>query len=153
MNNKIVLVLVIVLFAGAYFAGKWLQTEDSEQQSVRQQMQYAECSPALQDCIAFIQGRKLVIRFLQPPSALKPFTVQLSIDELQADSVRLEFFMKDMDMGVNRYSLEPVDEHSWSTRVILPVCSLGRHDWVSRFEVVYGNQIWVADFDFQQVGN
>lgn len=153
MNNKIILLLVAILFTGSYFAGRWLQRDDMEQELPSRQMRYAACDPVANDCVAFIEGHKLVVRFLQPPSALKPFGVQLVAENLNPQNVVVEFTMQGMDMGMNRYVMQPLDGGSWATQVILPVCSLGRHDWHSRFEVVYQGNRWFANFNFVQGAN
>ena len=152
MNNKLMLLLVAVLFAGAYIAGRWLQPTDSEVQA-QYSMKHDPCSPARSECAAFIDGHRLLLKFLQPPSALQAFDVQLTTEGLDPQSVQLEFFMQGMDMGVNRYALQPVTRHNWQTKVTLPVCSLGRHDWVVRLKVNYKNTSWLADFSFEQTGN
>jgi hypothetical protein len=150
MNNKIILLLVVILFAGSYFVGQWLRRDDMEKELPSRQMRYAACDPVMDDCVAFIDSHKLVIRFLQPPSALKPFGVQLVADTINPQSIVVEFSMRGMDMGMNRYSLQPLDGGAWATQVTLPVCSLGRHDWDSRFEVVYQGNRWFANFSFVQ---
>ena len=153
MNNKILLITVCVLFVGSYFAGQWLQSTGSESKPADFAMQYENCSPVLHDCEAHIQGHRLVIKFLQEPSALTPFTVRLRTEGFHPSSINVEFTMQGMDMGFNRYRLQPVTDGVWETRVTLPVCSLGRNDWSSRLEIDYQDKTWFADFDFEQSGN
>lgn len=43
--------------------------------------------------------------------------------------------MVDMDMGVNRYRLEPAGAGVWQANVVLPVCVAGRSNWIMTLEV------------------
>jgi len=151
MNNKLITLLIFGLFASAYFVGQWLQSHNGQKNMAQKDMRYEPCSPALNDCVAFIGQHKLVISFSGPPSALQPFQVRLLGENITPDSVSVEFAMRGMDMGMNRYALKPVSKATWSREVILPVCSLGRHDWESRFEVDYQGVRWLAIFNFEQV--
>lgn len=153
MNNKLVIVLIAGLFGGAYVAGHWLQPTAVEDKPANREMRYESCNPAVNDCISFINDHKLVVKFLQQPSALKPFTVAVFVDNIKPDTVYVEFAMRGMDMGLNRFPLEYTAEHTWTSDVILPICSLGRKDWVSQLQVVYQGHTWFADFNFEQTGN
>jgi len=153
MNNKFIPLLILGLFAGAYFVGQWLQSHNGQAEMAQKPMRYDSCNPATTNCVAFIGQHKLVISFSRSPSALQPFQVRLQGENIRPDSVSVEFAMRGMDMGMNRYALKPVSEAAWGSEVILPVCSLGRHDWESRFEVVYQGVRWLAIFNFEQASN
>jgi hypothetical protein len=58
-----------------------------------------------------------------------------------------------MDMGVNVFTLMPKTARQWQAQAVLPVCSLGRNDWVVRLHVMYQGEHHVADFDFEQMPN
>ncbi|MEO1767230.1 hypothetical protein V6E02_08405 [Thiobacter sp. AK1] len=68
------------------------------------------------------------IRTDAAPSALSPFT--LTVQAAGAREVVAEFVMVGMDMGLNRYRLQPTGAGRFSARVTLPVCVSGRRDWV-----------------------
>jgi hypothetical protein len=45
--------------------------------------------------------------------------------------VEVTFFMRGMDMGLNRYRLDADTRGEWKGRVTLPVCMSGRSDWIA----------------------
>lgn len=58
---------------------------------------------------------------------LKPF--ELWVRAEGAGKVQASFSMSGMDMGFNLYTLRPDGRGAYRTRVILPMCVTGRHDW------------------------
>lgn len=68
------------------------------------------------------------VRSDAPPSALRPF--RLTVEAPGAREVHAEFVMPGMDMGLNRYRLQPEGEGRFAARVVLPVCVSGRREWV-----------------------
>lgn len=73
----------------------------------------------------------LELRFLQPPSVMQPF--DLEVISTGAD-IHASFQMRGMEMGLNRYRLLR-EANKWRARVMLPACVQGRHDWLLRLEV------------------
>ncbi len=74
------------------------------------------------------------VRFSTAPVVLTPFV--LEVEAPGAKQVSASFSMLDMDMGENRYQLEPQrDGSSWRHMIILPVCIAGRSDWQLRLDV------------------
>ncbi|MDO5686227.1 MAG: hypothetical protein Q4G42_02370 [Neisseria sp.] len=62
-----------------------------------------------------------------------PFRMRLLNAPAATQSVYVEFSMKDMDMGFNRYKLLPPDadhEHWYADTVRLPVCVVARKDYL-----------------------
>lgn len=82
-------------------------------------------------CSTLQQGCTLpdgsVLRFADGPRQRSPFTLTLSKQGGEAPTV--EFSMRDMDMGFNRYRFVDGGDH-WQARVTLPACVSGSPDWL-----------------------
>ncbi len=108
------------------------------------------CDAALSSCTA--EGAGIVMN-LQLPAAVRtlqrfPMRLELS-SEQSVEAVMVSLEMVGMDMGSNRYVLQPVTgTNGWQASVMLPVCSQGRSDWVARFTVNTGSGNYVAVFPF-----
>lgn len=150
MNNKIILLLAALLFVGAYFGGRLLQLPgDVEHATPTHNMDYASCNPAQQSCLTHINNQKLQFRFMQHPSGLTPFAGVLQT-RLPLQEVYVSFSMRGMDMGFNRFSLQQNPSGDWVANMLLPVCSLGRNDWMVELWVKYQDAYWRAQFEFEQ---
>lgn len=69
-----------------------------------------------------------VLRFVDPPVQGRPFT--LVLDGVAAGvEPNVEFTMRDMDMGFNRYRFVRAGKR-WQARVTLPACVSGSRDWL-----------------------
>ncbi len=79
---------------------------------------------------------KQVIAILLPKEIpyLQPFPVKVKLDSRSKESIKqleIQFSMKKMKMGKNIFNLKQVeDSEYWTTKVVLPVCVSGRHDWI-----------------------
>lgn len=82
------------------------------------------------------------LRFLQKPSALQPFAVEVTAPAKAAPHLR--FLMQGMEMGMNRYRLLGEDGTHWHANVTLPACVQGRHDWMLQLEI--GNKTYEMPF-------
>lgn len=82
-----------------------------------------------------------VLTFTQAPQGAKPFDLTLS--KQPGDAPALEFAMRDMDMGFNRYRLADGGPQ-WQARVTLPVCVTGSHDW--QLLVIHADRRYRIDF-------
>jgi len=67
---------------------------------------------------------------------MQPFRVELEVTGLPpaiVTEVVVSFAMAGMDMGLNRYRLDPGSEPGrWRGQVTLPICSSGRTDWLAQ---------------------
>lgn len=73
------------------------------------------------------------VRFSVAPESLKPFVIILSHPRLK--KVSLSFQMMGMDMGYNRYELARASDGAWTARIILPVCTASRADWIAEIQL------------------
>lgn len=112
----------------------------------------AGCDSARHACVASGKDLEFEVRLGPPVRPMEPFEIRLRglRDTLAADAqVSMEFQMRGMDMGLNRYRLERAADGAWQGRAILPVCTTGRSDWLARVEVVQRGQRWSAELPFE----
>lgn len=108
------------------------------------------CDPAASSCEAVDDtepGRRLRLRVEPGASPLRPFRVEVWLDgfESSPSEVSLSFAMADMYMGENRYLLRPAGD-AWAARVILPICTTRRIDWLATISVSGGDAVVRATF-------
>ena len=151
-NMKVVFIFVLVL--GLTFAlGKWLGSEKKAGSSDLV-LNSSLCDPTISIC-EFKYGQEIFnIEFQGLPSGLVPFDVLVNsktihVDSTQVDSIELSFDMKGMDMGYNVHKLNKSGS-GWNAKVILPICSLARNDWVVNVKVVIDNEPQITEFRFSQ---
>jgi hypothetical protein len=56
-------------------------------------------------------------------------TLQVELESLEAQAVRVDIRGLNMDMGLNRTRLRRVADGSWQGETVLPVCSQRRMEW------------------------
>ena len=63
--------------------------------------------------------------------------------DFNVDKIFVDFKMKNMNMGINRFSLKndysDTKNSKWFGIVLLPICVTGRADWIASFEVTTNN--------------
>lgn len=92
-----------------------------------------QCANPVAGCVVPVGGRQAEVRFLSSPVPLQAFELVAKISD--AKSVSADFSMQGMDMGPNRYMLQPVTKDEWRGRAILPVCVSGVSNWVLLLEL------------------
>jgi len=148
MNNLVSIIFILVIFIIIYFSGRFLHKfEDTVEQEVY--IDSPECSPAISSCRAVFDGGEISVHFLQKPSALTPFDVELLTKNFDAAEITATFVMNNMDMGINAFSLVHQSKDAWRVKAILPICSLARSDWVVELRVKYKNKILRTDYSFE----
>ena len=154
MKNKFIIIFVVLVFIGSYFAGKFLDQSNLATTSIDQyekvSMTHKPCNPAFNVCAANIENDMVTMEFLQPPSPLNKFEIRVVTGRLNVEKVMVDFNMKDMNMGLNRVQLDHKGNGVWVASTILPVCTLRRNDWVSQLQLLRQNKLWLADFEFEQ---
>jgi len=144
MKLSIVIILIFVL---SYFAGQWLQGEKSVSTPVS--IFQSDCDLKKSACEVVDGVYKYSVQFEGEVSPLKPFTIFLKTDKPEPISVNTEFLMEGMDMGFTKQPLLKKNSN-WQAEVILPVCSLGRKDWILKLSAVYASEIHQLEFKFSQ---
>lgn len=109
------------------------------------------CSPVGGPCTASDPPRMLALTLSGDVRPLRPFDLILRLPDTalaQAGQASVDFIMIGMDMGLNRYTLTRQADGSFRAKVILPVCSSGRSDWVAKVSAIVGKEMWAAEFPF-----
>lgn len=68
------------------------------------------------------------------PQIMKPFQLNLAIENNAVSEVYASFGMDGMEMGLNRYKMTRAGENQWQAEVTLPVCVRGRADWIMQID-------------------
>jgi len=113
-------------------------------------------SQAQEGCTAQSEPRALTLKMSGDVRPLRPFELRLIVPEAaraQVMSASVDFIMVGMDMGINRYSLLKQENGDFVGKVILPVCSIGRSDWLAQLSVVVSlpggaQEMWTAEMPF-----
>ncbi|MDD2894307.1 MAG: hypothetical protein PHF20_10315, partial [Halothiobacillaceae bacterium] len=102
-------------------------------------------------------ARAMTLKMAGDVRPLRPFELRLILPEAvraQAVEASVDFVMVGMDMGINRYTLLKQADGDFVGKVILPVCSIGRSDWIAKLSVVLNlpgsgaQEMWMADVPF-----
>ena len=139
------LLLIAAIFILSYLAGHWLQQGEQETGELHK----SSCDPSEQLCRETVAENQFELLFDGEPSPLVPFNVVVTSLQAEILSMQVTFEMEGMDMGFNQYSLEQVG-NQWRARVILPVCSQSRGDWLMNLKIKTPSKTSVVQFSFAQ---
>jgi hypothetical protein len=126
-----------------------------EQNEERRSLGGAEnCDAALSSCRVSDGAISVVLTMGPGVKPLQPFPFTLLIEggEVAAQSVVADFQMQGMEMGTNRYRLQP-QQGNWQATVTLPVCSASRMDWLAVVEFTLDGEPLQAVFPFHTEAN
>jgi len=111
------------------------------------------CQVQKQSCKSELDELKLKISFDKDIYYLKPFNFSVRTKKTgnnDIDSIKINFKMKNMDMGINQFSLKKLNtenkEQLWQGTALLPICVTGRADWFSELEIVTKNSKHIVSF-------
>ena len=140
MNKKIIIgVFLVAVFAVFIMINiKW--SEESKEQVVII-IPDVKCNAQKKVCKIELDGLNVELSFDNNIYYLKPFNVFVwSETDFNVKSIQVDFKMKNMNMGVNRFSLRKDEiknqKQKWQGKALLPVCVTGRADWLAELEVV-----------------
>ena len=136
---------LVFVFLGSYLLGLFLAVDKKQNVSVYK----SPCNILHESCLIHDNEVEYTIFFKGEPSPLTAFSVQLLTEKFQPSTVKVAFEMEGMNMGSNLYSLKNNGE-AWSADVLLPVCSLGRNDWVLRVYFSYNEKVQLTELKFSQ---
>lgn len=91
------------------------------------------CPDLRRACQFNIHGQPATVSFSPGPLLLKPFMLIVQAQDVR--SVSADFAMNGMDMGPNRYRLEPGASGAWQAKIVLPVCTAGQSDWILTLDI------------------
>lgn len=137
LKNKFLSLVLFIIIVVALFmvAGKYY-IDDKEKEMTAVLVE--NCRVQEKPCVVNIDDLKLHVSFAQNIYYLKPFNIVISAtDDSDISSIQLDFKMKNMEMGVNRFQLKRDIKKPghWQGKALLPVCVTGRADWYSELEV------------------
>jgi hypothetical protein len=98
----------------------------------------ADCNLSWKTCTMKSEHLSVSVYPSDNVQAFKPFSFQVRLHGPLADTVQdvtVHFAMVGMDMGVNRFHLQRKADQRWRGKVILPVCTTGRRDWIATVEI------------------
>lgn len=122
----------LLLFVLAFGLGLLLKQNPGDFEHVEAVFR-SPCDISSQSCSVNEATVQYTIHFEGKPSPLKPFKVVLDTQQVFTDAPVISFEMEGMDMGFNQYSLKRTQLTGvirYQAEVVLPVCSLGRNDWL-----------------------
>lgn len=95
-----------------------------------------KCKPQTQICKVELGDLNVDVFFEKNIFYLKPFKMSIrTTKNNNIESIIVDFKMKDMDMGINRFELIKInntdEKQSWTAKAILPICVNGRSDWIA----------------------
>lgn len=113
------------------------------------------CDAATKACEISAANIRLSLALGPNVKPLVGFPVRLRIEggEVAEQSVSVDFQMKGMDMGMNRYRLQSIAPSVWQGHAILPVCSASRMDWLAIVEFSLSGRPYQAVFPFHTESN
>lgn len=149
--------LTVTAALSGLILGAYLQQQESQEAGAAGPT--VACDPAAATgCPLNLAGQTALLRFTPQPEALRPFQAELVVNEPIAGAL-LDFDMAGMEMGVNEVELQPAAARQkpaqgqrWLGKVVLPVCSSGRRDWLARLEIdteTQGRQVVTIPFELQ----
>jgi len=139
---------LILILGFTFVLGRWLSTEvmtDSSEPEVNISL----CDPTKNTCEFKYKKALFQLEFQGVPSGLVPFNVIVKSKTALPEAIELSFDMEGMDMGYNKHNLKKKDS-DWSAKVILPVCSLSRNDWLVNVKLIFDSESHITEFRFSQ---
>ena len=150
MNSKYLVLFVAIVFIFSFLASGLLNRSGLEKRLDKISMKYDVCNPVKTICQSMLDGTRAELIFLQQPTALKPFEIEVRIDVEGVADVFIDFRMESMNMGLNYYRLSKSATGIWKGTAILPVCTSRRTDWIADLQIEYQGKLWTAEYSFSQ---
>ena len=148
-NNKIWFSLLLLIFIlVSFFLINFLKKSNPSNKPITI-FTLENCNIQKTDCTFTAENMTLELSMQKDIYYLKPF--DLSIKELLTDSyikdnsaiesIVVDFKMKNMDMGVNRFKLKKQKlakgtSSVWEGKALLPICVTGRAGWVTELDIL-----------------
>ena len=110
----------------------------------------AACDLQSGPCASAIPGGGRITLSIAPHpiQLLRPLTITVTVEGLDAQTVEVDFVGVDMNMGYNRHPLQTQGNGQYSGEATLPVCIIGRMAWQASVIVTSGKTRAVAPFRF-----
>jgi len=101
-------------------------------------------------CISELPGGGKVSLSINPKDIpiLRPLTLEVKTEGVDAETVEVDFIGIGMEMGYNRPKLGALDKTNFKGEAILPVCVRSKMDWEARVLLKTDKGIIMAPFRF-----
>lgn len=135
LNNKFFIVFFILIVIAIIVFNNFISTDKPHTTKIIT----SQCEAQNKTCIVTIDDLKVNLLFEKNIYYLKPFSLSLwaeSNNNLKIISVDVDFKMKNMNMGVNRFKLKRNKLSRWQGKALLPICVTGRADWFSEIDIL-----------------
>lgn len=150
-------IITLVLFVAGLATYQFvIPSAKQDTQSVLLKTTTSQCDPVKSSCEAGDNQHSVTLHFPGNVAYLKPFKMQVTLRGFRQEEIKkiiVDFKMVGMDMGMNRYTLLPVEDGDgnvvYQGEGILPVCVSGRVDWVANTEVMTADKLYEAVFEFK----
>lgn len=154
MNKVILYTIVSLVFIVIVLLAPMLKENNAEQVQVVENVLPQQCTSLKTGCITSIDGMQVVLKFPEDIIYLNSFPIEVTISgsqPFQVQSVKLDFQMLKMNMGINYYQLQQDnrDTSLWKGKAVLPVCVSGRSDWQALLEVKTKYKVYKTVFQFE----
>jgi len=136
---------IALVFLGSYSLGLLLE-DDKQPEALAYK---STCNLLNGSCHINDNDIQYEVSFDGITSHLTPFSIRLTSLNKSLSNIEVIFEMEGMNMGNNHYVLKN-DGESWSAKVLLPVCSLGRNDWILQLRFLYKEKVHSTEFRFTQ---
>lgn len=139
LNKLTILIVFVIIVAGAFVFTKNKNEAVTFKEKAVIKIQANSCNTGNKECVVELSEFKVKISFDGDIFYLKPFNVSVTnenLENLQLESIQIDFKMNNMKMGVNRFLLKNDENKSiWKGIALLPICVTGRADWLSEIEL------------------
>lgn len=108
-----------------------------------------DCDARTSACRARVGEVRLQLQLEPTLRPLQAFGIELKAEGWQPQQVAIYFSMQGMEMGLNRFLLQPQDG-LWRGSAMLPVCTDRRNDWLATVFVTHQGRRYRAEFGFTQ---
>lgn len=147
---------MFLLFIAIFIAVLKLMPKNKKNDMIPVYVSTVDCAVQEKKCQISLEGINFNILMDENIFYLKKFNVNIFVDnefKNNIKSIKVSFKMKNMNMGVNVFTLNKVlaekQNETWKANAILPICVSGRADWVSELEVVIENNKYIFVFPIQ----
>lgn len=157
LSNKVIILFIIffisILIVQPFFL------KDNNNLTIKK-ISAEDCRVQQNPCTINLDGLELEVSFDKHIYYLKKFNISVVAGKEHnpvINSIHVNFKMKNMNMGVNRFTLSKINvknnKQSWESEAILPVCVTGRADWISELEVITDKTKYIVSFPFYVTKN
>ncbi len=141
----ILLTLLALGLGGGYFYRQWSDPGVGVVAAIPLHID-ARCDPGRDICLATAEDFELRFGLGPDLRPLRVFPIRVELAGRQVDGILVDFLMRDMDMGINRFRLKALGPGRWAGEGVIPVCWVGRRDWIARLTIETAAGHYQADF-------